>query len=296
MSRYAFFLGCIAPNRYPGIEASVKVVAPKLGIEVVDMPGASCCPPPGVIRSFDKTTWYVIAARNLAIAESLKADVVVVCNGCYATLRDVNIELKEDPKLMQRVNEVLSRHGRRYEGSVEVHHFIDVLDKDVGVDRIADLAKIKGGGVKVAAHYGCHYVKPSKHRPPMSREYPELLDKLIEALGFESVYYVDKSMCCGAGGGVRSAFLETSLDFTKTKVERMLEAGAEAVVNICSFCHLQFDAGQNMLLDRGAINRALPVVHYAQLLGLCMGVKPEKLGLYDQAISTREFVEKFFRG
>ena len=50
--RYAFFLGCIMPNRYPGVEASVRKVFKELGIELVDMKGASCCPAPGVARSF----------------------------------------------------------------------------------------------------------------------------------------------------------------------------------------------------------------------------------------------------
>ncbi len=292
MAKYAFYLGCIAPNRYPGIEASMKAIAPKLGLEIIDIPGASCCPPPGVIRSFDKMTWYVIAARNLSLAESLKADVIVVCNGCYATLRDVNIELKENPQLMQKVNSLLSKYGREYKGEVEVYHFIDVLAKDVGINRIAEETPLKGDGMKVAAHYGCHYVKPSKYRPSTSVEYPELLDKLIEALGFKSVQYVDKNMCCGAGGGVRSSFLDLSLDFTLTKLQRMKEVGAEALINICSFCHLQFDAGQKILMDKGLLNFSIPVLHYSQLLALCMGVEPKRLGLHEHAISTKEFVEK----
>ncbi|UCE75062.1 MAG: CoB--CoM heterodisulfide reductase subunit B, partial [Methanomassiliicoccales archaeon] len=66
---YALFLGCVAPNRYPGVESSTREILKELGVEFSELEGASCCPAPGVTRSFDKNTWLTIAARNLALAE-----------------------------------------------------------------------------------------------------------------------------------------------------------------------------------------------------------------------------------
>ena len=93
MAKYAFFLGCIAPLRYPGIEKSTRDVCKALDIELVDLDDASCCPAPGVIRAFNKKTWLAAAARNLALAEQKGLPIMTVCNGCYGTLFDAAHEL-----------------------------------------------------------------------------------------------------------------------------------------------------------------------------------------------------------
>jgi heterodisulfide reductase subunit B len=80
-------------------------------------------------------------------------------------------------------------------------------------------------------------------------------------------------MCCGAGGGLRSQFGETALKFTKANLEIMKNGGAEMIVDVCPFCHLQFDAGQK---DSGF---AFPVLHLSQLYGIAMGMNAKDLGL-----------------
>jgi heterodisulfide reductase subunit B len=292
MTNYAFFLGCITPNRYPGIEVASKKVMSEFGIALLDMKGASCCPAPGVFGSFDLETWLALAARNLVIAEEMGVNIATSCNGCYATLQEANHLLKHNPKLKDRVNESLAKVGKRYKGTIEVKHVIELLSDEVKFENIEKKVKKPLKGVKVAVHYGCHFLKPSETRMHGSAERPIILNNLVRSFGAEDVDYKDRAMCCGAGGGVRAANLDVALDMTAEKLDSMIEVGADCVVTPCAFCHLQFDRGQVELNEKSGKKYGLPVVFVTQLAGLALGMDPKELGLGDNAISSESLLKK----
>jgi len=282
--RYGFFLGCVAPNRYPQIEVSIRAVFEHLGAELLDLEGASCCPAPGVFRAFHIPTWLVIAARNITLAEELGVDIVTGCNGCYGTLRDAWYELEHEPELKKMVNEHLAKIGRVYKGSIEPKHVVQVLYQDMGIDYLRGFIKHKFTDLKVGVHYGCHIVKPSDKRP-WGGEYedPRFLDEIVELTGAKSIDYKDKFMCCGAGGALRTAVKEVSADFSREKLENMRNAGCDIVIDCCPFCHLQLDLGQmeanNTYKDMIGEPYKIPVIYITQLLGLAFGIDPNRLGL-----------------
>ena len=274
MAKYGFFLGCIMPLRYPGIESSTRAVFDALGVELVDMQGASCCPAPGVTRSFDQTYWLSVAARNLVIAEKMGVDIVTICNGCFDTLFEVAHKLNHDVELRKKINKILKEAGvDEYQGTVNVRHFVELLYKDVGVEAIRAKAR-HGKGMKAAVHYGCHFLKPSNIKKIDDAERPHIFDDIVEAAGMTSLPFKDKGSCCGAGGGVRARTPDVALKMTKENLTNMQAAGAEVIVDCCPFCHLQYDAGQAQLKEFG-----IPVLHLSQILGLAFGLEKEKLGL-----------------
>ena len=262
------------PLRYPGIESSTRAVMDALGVELVDMQGASCCPAPGVMRSFDQTYWMSVAARNLVIAQKMGVDVLTICNGCFDTLFEVAHKLNHDPEMRKKVNKILKEAGvDEYQGNMNVRHFVELLYKDVGVEAVRAKAK-SGKGMKAAVHYGCHFLKPSNIKKIDDAERPHIFDDIVEAAGVTSVPFKDKGTCCGAGGGVRARTPDVALKMTKENLTNMQAAGAEVIVDCCPFCHLQYDAGQAQLKEFG-----IPVLHLSQLLGMAFGLDKAKLGL-----------------
>jgi heterodisulfide reductase subunit B len=158
------------------------------------------------------------------------------------------------------------------------------VSKELQNHFIKDHIKHKFSDLKLAIHYGCHIAKPSDKRPwGGESEDPRFLDEIVELTGAKSVDYKDKMLCCGAGGAVRSAIKEVSLDFTREKLTNIKYAGADAIITVCPFCHLQLDIGQfevnNVFKEEIGEPFKIPVIYITQLLGLAMGVDPNLLGL-----------------
>ncbi|WP_406662055.1 CoB--CoM heterodisulfide reductase subunit B [Methanolobus sp. ZRKC3] len=296
MSNLSLFLGCVAPNRYPGIEAATKKTFSKFEIELDDLEGASCCPAPGVFKSFDKVTWLTLASRNIALSEQLNDDVLTICNGCYSTLKDAGEELKKDSDLKETVNEKLSEIGYEFKGMHDVRHVIEYLYQDVGIDKVKELIS-NPLNLKVAVHYGCHLIQPLRENDSELVDGTiTFFDELVEATGASSTDYDDKMACCGAGGGARTAILDATLKMADKKLQNMTNAQVDCIVNACPFCHLQFDSGQQDINKKFDTEYDIPVLHYTQLLGLAMGFSPEELGIDLNATSTANFIEKIKDG
>ena len=288
----AYFLGCIMPNRYPGIEKATRILFEALDIELKDMNGASCCPAPGVFGSFDEETWATIAARNLTLAEDMGADIMTECNGCFGSLFEANHMLKEDEDKRAKINENLSEIGREFKGTTNVKHLAQILRDDVGFEKISSLIE-KPLDLNVAVHYGCHFLKPTDEIGIEEQaENPTILDELVELTGAKSIEYKDKMMCCGAGGGVRSRDLDVTASYTKEKLDNMSKAGVDAIIDVCPFCHMQFDQGQTEVNERYGTDFAIPVFHLAQLYGLAMGLSAEDLTLDAQKIDAAPALAK----
>ncbi len=276
MKDYALFLGCTVPVRGLHYEAPARKVAEKLGIRITDIKEFGCCGYP--LEGADHLTHLVMAALNLAAAERRELDILTLCSACTATLTKANKALKESAHLREEVNKILAQHGGEFNGKIRVRHFARALLEDVGLDKIKSAVTNPLTGIKIASHYGCHYLKPSEIYDGFdSPERPETLDKLVAATGATPMDYEDKLQCCG--GAILGIDEMTSFKMSQQKLAHIKEAGADAMTFICPFCAVMYDINQRAIETKVGGKFSLPGLYYPQLLGIAMGFSPAEMAI-----------------
>ena len=282
--KYAMFLGCTAPGRGRNYEMSARRVAERLGVELVDMPEFACC---GFsLVSAHRETSLAMAARDLSIAEAEGLPITTLCSSCAGALTHASLELAEEPELKERVNGYLATLGRSYEGPVAVKHFARMLYEDVGCDRIRSEVKRDITGLKVATHYGCHYIKPSKIYDEFDPvEDPSTLDDLLAAVGAQAVRYMDKKRCCG--GSVLAFDEKVAMASTKAKLDDVRDSDANAMTVVCPFCNVMYDDNQRKVESTFQEKYGIPVLNLPQIIGLALGIDEKELGLRENRVKTK---------
>lgn len=292
IARYALYLGCTVPVRALNYEMAARKVAERLGIELVDVDGFSCCGFPA--KPLDWRAGLLMAARNLALAEAQGLDVLTLCSACTGTLTEAAHRLKEDTELRAWANEQLAGMGRAYNGTVRVRHFARMLYEKVGVEALREAVTVSLADFGFAPHYGCHYLKPSHLYDGFDDpENPQSLDRLIEATGARVMRYEDEGQCCG--GGILGFDEEAALLVTKQKLDHIVVTGADAMVLICPFCAIMYEANQRRVENLYETSYKLPVLYYPQILGLAMGFSAEEMGFKLNRVKPRKLL-KALRG
>ncbi|TAK67214.1 MAG: disulfide reductase [Betaproteobacteria bacterium] len=267
--KYALFLGCKIPSALPAYEASSRAVLAHFGVTLVDLE-FNCCGYPA--RNFNRYAFAAAAARNLALAERAGLDILTPCMCCFGTLRHAIRFLGEDAELRSRVSEALAAEGYAWSGKTEVEHLLTVLARKIGVDSLAAAVRSPRTGLRVAAQYGCHALRPgnvTRFDNPMA---PTMFETLIRAAGATPVDWPRRLDCCG--DPLHQANTPLSGRMTRAKIADALESGAEVICTACPHCHLRFDAVQ-----AGSSDASIRTLLYTQLLGLAMGLPADFLGL-----------------
>ncbi len=278
MKRYAFFPGCLIPARHPAMEMAIRETLPKLGIDIVDLEGTSCCPDPIYFKSKDKVSWLAVAARNLCMAEEQGLDIFTNCSGCTATLSETYHLLEEDEELRDRVNQRLQRIGREYQGTSKVRHIVTLMRDEVGYEAIRESVVRPLSDLKIAIHYGCHLLKPSRIMQVDDPDNPTVMEELVKALGATPIRHRNWYLCCGKACQEEELPANMMHDLLGT----VHQEHADVLGMICPTCFGQFDHGQNKVNRQFGEEFGTPPVYYFQLLAWAQGIDYDKLGFERQ--------------
>jgi heterodisulfide reductase subunit B len=267
---YTYFPGCTIPFRLPHFELTMREVLTRLNVKLVTDEGHSCCPEPTTFPGIDIESWLTVGARNIAVSESSNRDTMALCSGCFHTLSVVKHTLESDEDIKDRVNKRLKKIGMQATGDVSVKNILHVLHEDIGLEQIKKLVTRPLQGLSIAAHYGCHLVRPIVATHMDDAENPMWIEDLIEVVGAEPVIYEDKMACCGAPIG--PADEAKSFKITAKKLRKIKDAGADAIVLVCPTCYTQLEMQQRKTLDYLEPDFSIPVLYLGEMLALAMGM------------------------
>ena len=287
--KFTYFPGCSAIESSKEYDSSIRAVCVALGIELEEVPDWNCCGA-DVTFSLDHNLGLTLAGRDLALAESLGRDLMMVaCSGCYQSFSRTVLALDEDSTLRREIVDRLRAVGIPFEGKVKVRHLLDIIVNDVGLEEISKKVSIPLEGLKVAPYYGCAIVRPEFPNSFDNPENPQSLERLITTLGAEPVYYPDRARCCGGALTLRRE--EFALKASHRLLSDALKAGAQCMVTPCPLCHLNLDLMQPRIEERFNVRINLPILYFTQLMGLAFGIAPKKLGLDKHTVSPEPLLK-----
>ena len=272
--RFAYFPGCRIPYDLACYGRSTKVVLSTLGVELVEIE-FNCCGYP--VRHLSSAAFLLSAARSLALAEGRGLDILTPCQCCFGSLKHADHRLRRDPALRDGINRVLGEEGLQWEGRIRIRHLLSVLTEEVSLKAIRERVERPYQSLPVAAHYGCHALRPGRITRFDNPLAPTIFEELVAVTGANSVEWPLRLECCGAPLSGKNDSLSTAL--MERKLADAREAGAACICTACTYCQIRFDTGQETRSDARVEAPPLPSILYPQLLGLALGLPGEVLGL-----------------
>lgn len=241
----AYFVGCTTSYRRKEIAKATTKIFDAVDLEFTMLGSEEYCCGSPLMRVGARKEALSLMQGNV---DKLKSQgikrIVTSCAGCYSMLK------VEYPRYLNT--------------DFEVIHTSELLDNML---RKGELELTKDVPLKVTYHDPCHLGRNSEPYTPwegemvkiVSRVYIPVPPKIIRR-GTNGVYEPPRNVlksipglelvemerikeytyCCGAGGGVKSAFPDFALWTAGNRIEEAKATGAEALVSCCPFCATNF--------------------------------------------------------
>ena len=206
-----YFRGCTARERETTIADATEKLLKLANIDYITLDDEACCGSFLLRTGFEKEASEQIE-KNKKIFENEK--ILTSCAGCYKTF-------KQD-----------------YD-NIDVIH-ISMLLRDLINDNKISLDKID---FNVTYHDACHLARHCNEFDA-PRDVIKSVANLVEMDNNK-----ENSLCCGAGGGVKSAYPELSHEVSKDRIKQAKDTGAYLLITACPFCKLNLKNQGITVLD-----------------------------------------------
>jgi len=258
-----YYPGCtVRAQKDDGFERESMAILATLGIPALDLSEWECC---GAVYPLTKDEYAPLLSSVRALkrtGEENRQGLLTLCSACYHVLKRVNNRMQNDEVAKKRVESYM---GASYDGSTKVYHLIEVLQDLVGLDRLKASVVKPLTGEKIACYYGCLFLRPKEVMGLVDAENPQLMEKIVEAMGATAVTYAYRTDCCGAFHSFQKEQL--SQNASQRIILAAKAAGATQMVTACPLCKYNLEHCQKDL----ALKDRLPVRYITAPMVEAMG-------------------------
>src|SRR4051794_17190298 len=236
-NQVSLFVTCMVDQLFPKVGMAMATVLERLGYRV-DFPEAQTCCGQPAFNSGYRTEARIVARHFLKTFEASER-IVVPSGSCTAMVTHHFADLfQNDPEALAKVHTMEKK----------VYEFATFLTEVAGVEDVG--ARLED---VVTFHDGCHALRELGIRSAPRRLLARVKDlELREMLPAEE--------CCGFGGTFSVKFAELSGAMVRTKIDAILQTGANTVVSLDPSCLMQI---QGVLSRTGSNIRTM---HLAEVL------------------------------
>jgi heterodisulfide reductase subunit B len=288
--KLCLFKACLE-KYFPGVRWGIQDLLEELELNASLCINQSCCSGTFFQRNLiTRAQFAAINERNLSEMNQIADIVLFSCNGCYNSLLRGR-EFLEVPEVKIKTIEILNNlkekdFGKNYSKKYEIVEDFDIkLVHDLDFlylirNEVLNSLKFDLKDLKVAIHYGCHYLNLSRDKTTAESYLKDKtkLDELVDLFGGIPVDYQEKESCCGWGASQLLIHPKEALEITFNKLQSAENVGADFILMPCPTCLYTLskpefrDEISNLFREKLDI----PTIHLNELIAILRGCEEER--------------------
>ncbi len=287
---YSYYPGCSSQNgaSSSNLKRSIDTMCEELDVKLNEIPDWNCCSASIGYGGGSVLPRMVLSARNIALSEQAhpEQDIVATCAACWLATKEAAERFSHDENFFKEANAALAEANLKLTNQKPIRHMAEVLIEDIGYTKLSEGVKKPLEGVKIAGYVGCQTNRPFGIDGE-SFENPLYLDKMVDALGGDSVpTYEKKVQCCG--GALAFSEPQKSQEMIKGIIEAAYDHGADMIATPCPLCQANVEIYQDQINATYGTKFNMPVVYYSQLISVAYGRSASDAALDGQIISAKK--------